>query len=203
MVTETPPPVDGGQRSSGRVHTSRHDNRRTPELLPEHVTRSRDQSFTAVLVAPPCCVTRGRQRTLMAPLVNASSVALLDQMKASPGRRCAIFSGVRPAERSVRLLDVLQPRGRVELVEDDLARELDERNGHRGRVLARDHDARALVPHLAHDLDEAGNEVRALDVLVSLVEDDELVELARPRTVISRRRAAGARRRDRALRPSR
>jgi len=32
---------------------------------------------TAVLVAPPCCVTRGRHRTLTASRVNASSVALL------------------------------------------------------------------------------------------------------------------------------
>ena len=42
----------------------------------------------------------------------------------------------------------------------------------------------ALVPHLAHDFDEASHEVRALDVLVGLVEHDELVErLRRPRYV--------------------
>ena len=35
--------------------------------------------LTAVFVAPPCCVTRGRHRTLSAPLLNASSLALLDQ----------------------------------------------------------------------------------------------------------------------------
>jgi 5-methylcytosine-specific restriction enzyme subunit McrC len=34
------------------------------------------------------------------------------------------------------------------------------------------------VPHLADDLDETGDEVGALDVLVGLVEHDELVELA-------------------------
>jgi hypothetical protein len=45
-------------------------------------------------------------------------------------------------------------------VEDDLARELDERDGDRRRVLACDHDARALEAHFAHDLDEAGHEVR-------------------------------------------
>lgn len=32
-----------------------------------------------------------------------------------------------------------------------------------GRVVARDHDARALVTRLAPDLDEVGHEVRALD----------------------------------------
>jgi hypothetical protein len=32
------------------------------------------------------------------------------------------------------------------------------------------------VAHLAHDLDEAGNEIGALDVLMGLVEDDELIE---------------------------
>lgn len=35
-------------------------------------------SKTAVFVSPPCWVTRGRHLTLMAPVVNASSVALLD-----------------------------------------------------------------------------------------------------------------------------
>lgn len=49
---------------------------------------------TAVFVPPPCCVTRGLQRTLTAPWVKDSSVALLDQMNASPGRRFDIFSGV-------------------------------------------------------------------------------------------------------------
>ena len=34
------------------------------------------------------------------------------------------------------------------------------------------------MPHLADDLDEPSHEVRALDVLVGLVEHDELVELA-------------------------
>jgi hypothetical protein len=52
------------------------------------------RSFWAVFVAPPCWVTRGRQRIFTALLQKASSVALLDQTKASPGRRFAIFSGV-------------------------------------------------------------------------------------------------------------
>ena len=61
---------------------------------PDRGNRPRDYSPTAVLVAPPWCVTRGRQRIFTALFVNASSVALLDQTKASPGRRCDIFSGV-------------------------------------------------------------------------------------------------------------
>ncbi len=39
---------------------------------------------TAVFVAPPCWVTRGRQRIFTALFVNASSLALLDQMKGHP-----------------------------------------------------------------------------------------------------------------------
>src|SRR5712691_3957176 len=38
------------------------------------------------------------------------------------------------------------------------------------------HDARALVPHLAYDLDETCYKVRTLNVFVSFVENDELVE---------------------------
>ena len=86
------------------------------------------------------------------------------------------MSGVRPVECGVGLLDVLEPGWRVELVEDDLARKFDQRYGYGRRILARDHDACTLVPHLSHDFDKASHEVGALDVLVGLVEDDQLVE---------------------------
>jgi hypothetical protein len=46
-------------------------------------------------VVPPCRVTRAAADLFTALFVNASSVALLDQMKASPGRRFDIFSGER------------------------------------------------------------------------------------------------------------
>ena len=63
-------------------------------------------------------------------------------------------------------------------MKDDLARELDERDRHRRRILAGDHDACALVAHLANDFDQSSDEVRALDVFVGLIEYDELVERA-------------------------
>ena len=53
-------------------------------------------SPTAVFVPPPWRVTRGRQRTLTAPRVNASSVERLLQTYASPDPRAASLSGVRP-----------------------------------------------------------------------------------------------------------
>ena len=63
-------------------------------------TSTRDQ-LTAVRVAPPCCVTRGRQRTFIAPLVKASSDALLDHTNASPGPRFAMRSAESDASAAL------------------------------------------------------------------------------------------------------
>lgn len=52
----------------------------------------------AVLVAPPCFVSRGRHLTRTAPCVNAESVDLLAHTYASPGWSCAICSERRPAK---------------------------------------------------------------------------------------------------------
>jgi len=54
--------------------------------------------------------------------------------------------------------------------------EFDQADGHRRRILAGDHDAHPLVPHFTDNRDQPGNQVRALDVLVSLVKNHQLVE---------------------------
>ena len=51
----------------------------------------------------------------MAPLQNVSSVALLDHTKASPGRRWAIFSGVRPPRAALAFWMCLSQAGELNL----------------------------------------------------------------------------------------
>ncbi len=92
------------------------------------------------------------------------------------GREIGHFLRRERRKRGISLLDVFEPRRGIKFVENDLARQLDQRYRHRWRILARHHDARALVSHLTHDFNDTGYKVRTPDVLMSLVKNDELVE---------------------------
>ncbi len=64
-----------------------------PRRPPAQGRRGLPGQPSAVRVAPPCRVTRGRQSTLTVPLTKASSVAFPDHTYASPGLRAASFWG--------------------------------------------------------------------------------------------------------------
>ena len=73
------------------------------------------QRLTAVFVLPPCCVTLGRHFILIAPRVNESSLALLDQTYASPVPRLLIFSAVNSPRAALAFWMCLSQAGELNL----------------------------------------------------------------------------------------
>ena len=93
--------------------------------------------------------------------------------------------GGQTLERRVRLLNVLEPARRVELVKDDLAGKFDERSGTEGGSCEA---TRMLVPlwRISRTTStRPRDEIGAVDVLVGLVEDNQLVERTARRSVAS------------------
>ena len=131
------------------------------DLTPNH--SSSLEATTAVFVPPPWRVTRGRQRTLTAPRVNASSVERLLQTYASPGPRAASLAGVRPSRAAFAFWMCFSQAGELNLCSmmwvDSSMSEVGTDGGSCDATMTR----RALVAHLAHDLDQSRHEVGAVD----------------------------------------
>lgn len=68
---------------------------RSLPMLPAAAGQRAALPHVAVFVAPPCCVSRGRNRSLTARFIHCASVDLAAQMNPSPGSRLASCVGVR------------------------------------------------------------------------------------------------------------